>query len=83
MKKLLIGALMGVTLLMATAWKEEKTITESPKIQSAEVTADSLAAERERFVKEVMETIKGKEKMPADSVFKTSKFSKVCQPSVC
>ncbi len=34
------------------------------------ITSDSLDADKQKYVDAVLETIKGKEKMPADSVFK-------------
>lgn len=40
------------------------------------INNDSLEADRMKYMNEVMETIKGKEKLPADSVFKNLKVIK-------
>lgn len=52
---------------------EEDVFTEGVSV-SQESPQDSLAQDRAKYVAEVMAAIKGKEKMPADSVFKNLKL---------
>jgi hypothetical protein len=44
--------------------------------KSPSANEDSLAADRKKWMNDVFETIKGKEKWPADSVFKNLKIMK-------
>lgn len=74
MKKIIIGLVLGCIVVFASSFdtKNEGAAIVSPSITAA----DSIADERAKFVAEVMESIKGKEKMPADSVFKNIKMFK-------
>lgn len=74
MKQILIVAMLCVIVVMGSSWNDTplSISTENESLN----TVDSLADERAAYVSEIMETIKGKEKMPADSVFKNIKVLK-------
>ena len=70
MKKLLafLFIVVGVVSLFS--------LTPPDRSHTVRSIADSLAEERQKYVSQVMEAIKGKEKWPADSVFKNIKMLK-------
>lgn len=74
MKKIAFGVILGVLIVFASSFDTRNEYAHvSSEVKTA---ADSIADERAKFVAEVMEQIKGKEKMPADSVFKNIKMYK-------
>jgi hypothetical protein len=64
------------SLFALTAIVSFMAISPSPTTNTIDGKEDSLAADRAKYSKEVMESIKGKEKMAADSVFKNVKIFK-------
>ena len=78
MKKLTVFASFVAILLLFTSQTPPPNGGPPPNGQPprrfAPVNQDSLQAERERYVKEVLESIKGKENMAADSVFRNIKI---------
>jgi Photosynthetic reaction centre cytochrome C subunit len=69
MKIFIAACCLFAAIFMLSASKEPKPGADGQICLSPE-PGDSLALEREKFVKTVLESIKGKEKLPADSVFK-------------
>lgn len=81
MKKFIFGFILCSVILFASSFESKNEIPFEVQYNylsemSPTVVADSIADERAKFVAEVMESIKGKEKMPADSVFKNIKMFK-------
>ena len=74
MKKITIGLLLGCIVVFASSFDTKND--KASVISTPSTAVDSIADERAKFVAEVMESIKGKEKMPADSVFKNIKMFK-------
>lgn len=74
MKKIIVGVILGVLIVFASSFDTKNDSAPIPS--EIKTVADSIADERAKFVAEVMEQIKGKEKMPADSVFKNIKMFK-------
>ena len=75
MKKITIGLLLGCIVVFASSFDTKND--KASVISTPSTAVDSIADERAKFVAEVMESIKGKEKMPADSVFKNIKMFKI------
>jgi len=71
MKKIIILLFATTAVMSLVALKPS---TSRPNVVDAR--EDSLAADRAKFVKEIMDGIKGKEKSAADSVFKNVKIFK-------
>lgn len=71
MKKWILGLFVLTAIVSLSALKPSQNA--QSLLNSRE---DSLAADRAKYSKEVLEAIKGKEKMPADSVFKNIKVFK-------
>ena len=69
LSNLLLAALAAIFLLTLVSLKTDNP---SPEIQQQ----DTLAAKRAVYVKQLREAIKGKETLPADSVFKNIKSLK-------
>jgi hypothetical protein len=67
-KLIVISVLFGLCFIFSSADKKQRINTT--------VYEDSLAEDRLKYMNEVMKSIKGKEKMPADSVFKNLKVIK-------
>lgn len=76
MKQVFVGTLLFAVLLVAASWSDTPLSIFTKESSFLTTATDSLADERAAYVKEIMETIKGKEKMPADSVFKNIKVLK-------
>ena len=81
MKKLIVGIFLGCVIVFASSFDAKNDTPYDNQYDyllepSAPIVGDSIADERAKYVAEVMETIKGKEKMAADSVFKNIKMFK-------
>ncbi len=67
----LIASLFALTAFLSLA-----ALTPSAPAITIDGREDSIAAERAKYTKQIFESIKGKEKMSADSVFKNVKIFK-------
>ncbi len=76
MKKILVGAILCTIVILGSSWNDDTQKIASASAPLSETDLDSIADARAVFVKEIMESIKGKEKMSADSVFKNIKIFK-------
>jgi hypothetical protein len=79
MKKIpIIGLLLGLIIFLTSQTPPPQGQSQggAPRPQRPPVNQDSLNAERDKAVKGVLETIKGKELVAADSVFKNIKVLK-------
>ena len=73
MKRILTVLILPAIVILFTS---QNNPPEQPRRERPPVNQDSLAVERMKYVDEVMASVKGKEKMPADSVFKNIKVFK-------
>lgn len=72
MNKIIITLFALTAVLSLVALKP----TAAPSTVLMDAREDSLVADRAKYTKEILESIKGKEKMAADSVFKNVKIFK-------
>src|SRR6476660_9617257 len=70
MRKSIVIALLAITVVSFLS------VSSSPAGTGLPAYADSLEEERTRYMNEVLESIKGKEMMNADSVFKNLQLFK-------
>ncbi|MGB3080383.1 MAG: photosynthetic reaction center cytochrome c subunit family protein [Saprospiraceae bacterium] len=72
--RILFAIVMMVTLVEISAFSLIRT--EKTSMKNMAISGDSLELDRLKYMNEVMASIKGKEKWPADSVFKNIKVIK-------
>jgi Photosynthetic reaction centre cytochrome C subunit len=73
MKKILWVMILPTFVIL---FSSQNNPPEPPRRDRPPVNQDSLAAERMKFVTVLLDSLKGKEKMPVDSVFKNIKVFK-------
>jgi Photosynthetic reaction centre cytochrome C subunit len=73
MKKILWVMMLPAFIVL---FSSQNNPPEPPHRERPPVNQDSLAAERMKFVTVLLDSLKGKEKMPVDSVFKNIKVFK-------
>jgi len=71
---MLFALMMAITLVLFSAFGLTHPGPEGRRIVSA--NSDTLEADRLKYMNEVMASIKGREKMPADSIFRNIKVIK-------
>jgi hypothetical protein len=68
--------LFALLLIITFVGMSAFAVRHKRNVKTSFVITDSLEADRMKYMNEVMEAIKGKEKLPADSVFKNLKVIK-------